>query len=193
VPSDIGHGGGGGQSLEGPFLPHPRPPHAQIFFIMDSDFDLFGNPIGLSAKQRGRPEHEPTQENIIFVMVLLAAGYPNKQIAETLGLTVPTLRKHYFHLLKQRDLMLDRIRTKLRVTQIQQGLAGNNSALTAALKMLDTVNVERAQKKVNERSAPAKQEAPKKLGKKEEQKIAAQNVGGKFAPPAAPKLVIDNR
>ena len=89
--------------------------------------------------------------------------------------------------------MLDRIRTKLRVTQIQQGLAGNNSALTAALKMLDTVNVERAQKKVNERSAPAKQEPPKKLGKKEEQKIAAQNVGGKFAPPAAPKLVIDNR
>ena len=31
-----------------------------------------------------------------------------------------------------------------------------------------------------------------KLGKKEERQIAAQNVGGKYAPPEPPKLVVNN-
>ncbi|KQY31794.1 hypothetical protein [Rhizobium sp. Root483D2] len=159
---------------------------------MTPDFDLFGNPILIGDAKRGRPEHEPSEENIIFVMVLLAAGQTNKEVAATLGLSVPTFRKHYFHLLRQRDLMLDRLRTKLRVSQIKQGLSGNSSALNAALATLDKVKAESAQKSVENRGN-AKKEKAVKLGKKEQRQLTAENIGGKFAPPSAPKLIVDNR
>ncbi|TWF53253.1 hypothetical protein FHW37_104530 [Neorhizobium alkalisoli] len=124
-------------------------------------------------------------------MVLLASGQSNKEVAATLGLSVPTFRKHYLHLLKQRDLMLDRLRTKLRVTQIQQGLSGNAAALNAALNTLDKVRAESAQKRVDHRGSTKAEKAPK-LGKKEQRQITAQNIGGKFAPPTPPKLIVDN-
>ncbi len=159
---------------------------------MTQDFDLFGNPLNTADPKRGRPEHVPTEENIIFVMVLLASGQTNQEVAKTLGLSVPTFRKHYLHLIKQRDLMLDRLKTKLRVTQIQQGLLGNASALNAALATLDKVRAEDAERRVKGRERP-KPEKAAKLGKKEEKQLAAQRVSGKYAPPSAPKLVVDNR
>lgn len=160
---------------------------------MADDFDLFGNPIETGRTEPGRPEHVPTQENIIFVMVLLAAGYQNKDIAETLGISQPTLRKHYFHLLKKRDVMHERLRTKLRVTQIQSAIAGNAAALNAALRTLDAVDVERSAKKIKARELPARAAPVQKLGKKEEQQLAAQNITGKFAPPTGPTLVVNNQ
>ena len=162
---------------------------------MPDDFDLFGNPIEPIDEKLGRPAHEPSEENIIFVMVLLASGATNKEGAATLGLSVPTFRKHYLHLMKRRDLMLDRLRTKLRVTQIKQGLAGNASALNAALGTLERVRVESVERKVKERGAAKAGSAAKaaKVGKKEERRLAAEKVSGKFAPPPAPKLVVDNR
>ena len=87
--------------------------------------------------------------------------------------------------------MLDRLKTKLRVSQIKQGLAGNASALNAALATLDKVHSENAEAKFKGRDKP-KQEKAKKLGKKEERQLAAQQVSGKFAPPSAPKLIVDN-
>lgn len=161
------------------------------------DFDLFGNPISSKDEKRGRPEHEPTEENIIFVMVLLAAGSTNREVAKTLGLSVPTFRKHYLHLIKQRELLHDRLRTKLQVAQIKQGLGGNAAALNAALAQLEKVRVVKAERKVAERgSAHQQQKAaakPPKLGKKEERRAAAEAVDGKYAPPAPPKLVVDNK
>jgi len=160
---------------------------------MTQDFDLFGNPLLTVDAKRGRPEHEPSEENIIFVMVLLASGQTNQEVAKRLGLSVPTFRKHYLHLIKHRELMLDRLKTKLRVTQIQQGLSGNASALNAALSMLDKVGSEGADAKFKGREKPKQQEKTRKLGKKEERQLAAQKVSGKFAPPSAPKLIVDNR
>ncbi|WP_421440428.1 LuxR C-terminal-related transcriptional regulator [Agrobacterium tumefaciens] len=156
------------------------------------DFDLFGNPLDDDDPRLGRPEHQPTEENIIFVMVLLAAGQTNKEVAAQLGLSVPTFRKHYLHLIKHRDRMLERLKTKLRVEQIKLGISGNASALNAALTMLDKVSADAAEAKFRGREKP-KQEKTKKLGKKEERQIAAQGVSGKFAPPSAPKLIVDNR
>lgn len=158
---------------------------------MDQDFDIFGNPIEVADAKLGRPVHEVTEENIIFVMVLLAAGATNKEVADTLGVSIPTLRKHYLHLVKRRDLMLDRLRTKLRVTQIQQGLGGNASALNAALNMLERVRTEQADRRVKGREKTASP-ATARLGKKEEKRQAAARVTGKFAPPSGPQLVVDN-
>ncbi|MGL4497346.1 MAG: hypothetical protein ACRCYS_10345 [Beijerinckiaceae bacterium] len=41
------------------------------------------------------------------VKLLMALGWPNDRIARALGITLPTLRKHYFPLLKVRDLARD--------------------------------------------------------------------------------------
>lgn len=153
---------------------------------MADDFDLFGNPISAGRSEPGRPEHERSKENIIFVMVLLAANYHNKDIAAALGVSVPTLRKHYFHLLKNRTVMLERIRTKLRATQIEQALAGNMTALNGALRTIEALNAEKAQQAMADRAAGRETKAPK-LGKKEEQSIAARNVSGVFAPPQGPQ------
>ncbi|MBN9270616.1 MAG: hypothetical protein J0J15_10275 [Mesorhizobium sp.] len=162
---------------------------------MDQDFDLCGNPLVRTDTKLGRPEHEPTEENIIFIMVLLAGGMTQKEVADTLGLSVPTLRKHYLHLLKQRDRLFNRLRTKLRVAQIQQGLSGNASALNAALSMLDKINTENVQRKVESRGHTSSAQR-QKLGKKEERQRQAEEIAsgsGKFAPPQPPQLVVNNR
>ena len=54
--------------------------------------------------------------------------------------------------------------------------------------MIEQVSANAAQRKVS----PEKEEKKTKLGKKEEQKLAAENVEGAFAPPAGPKLVVNN-
>lgn len=158
---------------------------------MEQDFDLFGNPYHSAARSPGRPEHEPSQENIINIMVLLSQGMTNKEIAKIVGISVPTLRKHYLHLTKQRDVMLQRLKAKLRTAQIQQGLAGNAAALSAAIKMLDSVSAERVERDLRARAANG---SAKKgyVSKKETKREAAQNVGGKFAPPPPPRLVASN-
>lgn len=157
---------------------------------MDQDLDLFGNPYAL-ARAEGRPPHTSTQESIITVMILVAAGHTNKEVATVLGLDVKTLRKHYGHLLKHRDVMLSRLRSKLRTSQIQQGLAGNATALSGALKVLDTISAERVARDLQDRAAnqPA---ARGYISKKEQRLESAQAVGGKFAVPPAPRLVVSN-
>lgn len=157
---------------------------------MDQDFDLFGNPYSVVGKDRGRPEHQPTEENIINIMVLLASGMTKKEVATTVGISVPTLNKYYFHLIKNRDVMLNRLRSKLRTAQIQQGLAGNAAALSGAIKMLDGLAAESVERKY--RGIAANAPAPQKLGKKEKKTEDARNIGGKFAPPAPPPRLVSS-
>jgi AcrR family transcriptional regulator len=45
--------------------------------------------------ERGRPPHEPTPPQRQLVQVLRANGIPFGAIARELGITLPTLRKHY--------------------------------------------------------------------------------------------------
>lgn len=152
--------------------------------------DLFGNPYDPAGRKQGRPNHEPSTESTIDVMVLLASGQTNGEIAKTVGLDVKTLRKHYGHLLKQRQIMADRLRTKLRTAQIQQGLAGNAAALSAALRTLDSVAAERVSREMREKAA----NKPVKgyVSKKEQRLENAKSIGGKYALPIPPRLVANN-
>lgn len=160
---------------------------------MEQDLDLFGNPYD-RGRSEGRPSHVPSEESIINVMVLVAAGQTNKEVAGTLGLDVKTLRKHYDHLLKQRNIMLNRLRTKLRTAQIQQGLAGSAAALSGALKMLDAVSAEKVSRDLQSRAA--NKPAPSKgyVSKKEQRLDNARVIsgGGRYAVPAGPRLIANN-
>lgn len=155
------------------------------------EFDLFGNPYDPGGRKQGRPSHEPTEASIVNVMVLLAAGQTNKEIGKVLGLDVKTLKRHYGHLLNERDVMLNRLRAKLRTAQIQIGLAGNATALAAAIKSLDGIGAERVERELRNRAANAPS-AKGYISKKETRREAAHNVGGKFAPPPPPRLVAAN-
>ncbi len=42
-----------------------------------------------------RPPHEPTKENRLMVQVMIAGGIEQIHIAASLGISRPTLRKHY--------------------------------------------------------------------------------------------------
>ncbi|KQU79826.1 hypothetical protein ASD00_36065 [Ensifer sp. Root31] len=155
-------------------------------------FDLFGNPVETTERKAGRPEHEPTEEMIINIMVLLASGMSNKEVAKTVGLSVPTLRKHYLHLTRHRDVLLNRLRGRLRTAQIRQGLAGNAAALAYALRTLDTVAAESAAKHLQERAANQPTQRTGYVSKKDQRMDAARSVGGKFAVPSGPRLAASN-
>ena len=49
----------------------------------------------------GRPRHEPTSETRKMVEVLAGFGIPLEKIADTLGLTIPTVRRAYKTELRQ--------------------------------------------------------------------------------------------
>lgn len=158
---------------------------------MDHDFDLFGNPFDAGSRKAGRPEHEPTEENIINVMVLLASGMTNHEVAKTIGVSVPTLRKHYLHLTKNKAVLLSRLRAKLRTAQIRQGLAGNAAALSGALRMLDAIGAEKVNRDLMGKTA--NQPMPRGYVSKKNQRIeSAKAIGGRYAVPLAPRLVASN-
>ncbi|WP_085043850.1 hypothetical protein [Ensifer aridi] len=100
-------------------------------------------------------------------------------IAEAVGISEPTLRKHFS---SELDRGTAKVRADLLMARYRSAMGGN---VAAQNKMIEQVSAAQAQ----EKRAPAKAQ---KLGKKEERQVAAQNVGGRFAPPMAPKLVVSN-
>lgn len=112
----------------------------------------------------GRPAFEPTDEMRERVEILVGAKQTEDEIARTLRITPPTLRKH-FHDELANGFAARRSCAKLK--QYEIGMAGNAAALKAYLAhgndhyQLPSLD-----------AAPAKEE---KLGKKAQQQIAADN------------------
>ncbi|MFW5655800.1 MAG: hypothetical protein ACOCYW_09200 [Roseicyclus sp.] len=63
---------------------------------MDVKFDLLGHPIPEARGKPGRTGHVPTPEIASQIRTLLVAGLNLDRIAVEVGLSVPTIRKHYF-------------------------------------------------------------------------------------------------
>lgn len=63
---------------------------------MPREFDLLGHPIPDNHGQPGANGHVATAKNVSKIRLLLVAGMTKKAIAAELGLSVPTLNKHYF-------------------------------------------------------------------------------------------------
>lgn len=133
-------------------------------------------------KNSGRPPYEPTDEDREKVRVLKAGGMSNEAIAEVVGISEPTLRKHF-----SSDLEIGgaKVAAEVLMARYRSALGGNVSAQN---KMLEQIGAATAAGKVKQREAKAP-----KLGKKQEQQQAAEKVGGKFSVPLPPKLVVDNK
>lgn len=139
----------------------------------------------------GRRPYKPSDEAREKVRVLKAGGMTNDAIAIAIGITVPTLTKHFP---TELDCGTAKVRADLLMARYRSAMGGNVSAQT---KMLELVGASAAGEALKGReaqpvaSAAAPARGPK-LGKKEVQQQAAESVEGKFAPPAGPRLAVSN-
>ena len=131
----------------------------------------------------GRPPFQPTDEDHEKVRVLKAGAMSQAAIAEALGISEPTLTKYF-----SQDLEIGaaKVTAEILMARYNSAKAGNVSAQNKLLEMAGAVRAQEG------RGGKAKAPPEQKRGKKEEQQLAAGRVGGKFAPPAPPKLVVSN-
>ncbi|MEO3387335.1 hypothetical protein [Mesorhizobium sp. CAU 1741] len=108
-------------------------------------------------------------------------GESEDTIARALGIATNTLRKHFTDEIANGHAA----RRKEVIGMLFKSARDGNVSAQRKLEELGKVGA--AEEAVGRRSS-----APK-IGKKEERRIAAENVGGKFATPAPPKLVVNNR
>ncbi|MCZ4340173.1 hypothetical protein O4H52_01045 [Sphingomonadaceae bacterium G21617-S1] len=147
--------------------------------MSDYDFDLLGDPIPEGHGGRGRPEHVRTERNRSKVIMLLAMGWSNPRIARSLGITPPTLKKHYFRELKVREEALDRLKAGHMSLLWDQAKAGNVAALKEIGKLIDRIDAASFGALAGEEKDDPEEDAADlgDIGKKERANIAARTAG----------------
>jgi len=162
--------GGWVESLD-PLAFHTRVPLIRRFFSVAMDFepafDLLGDPIPVNWGKRGRPPHIPTPENRNKIMLLLAQGWTDARIAGALGITVPTLKKHYFSVLKARDVARDRVESIGLLSLWNMGREGNVAAMKEYFRRHDATIGDVFDDQVDRER--------RKIGKKEQTRLEADN------------------
>lgn len=155
---------------------------------ISGDVDLFGCPVLVREAKRGRPEHVRTPESAKRVSMLFAIGRSVEAVAAAIGVTQPTLRKHYFSEVQQRQALLDRLEADQLAKLFDQSANGSTAATKALLDRCDDARAARFAAAVVKDRRQADKPAPK--GKKEQQREAAGKVGGRFGPREAPSLLM---
>lgn len=135
-----------------------------------------------TPRKTGRPEYRVTIEARRIVEEMKFVGESDNTIARALGIDPDTLRKHFVDELADGHAQ----RRKEVIGLLFKSARDGN--VSAQKKLEEMGRVAQASEAVKAREKPEP-----KLGKKEERRIAAENVGGKFATPAPPKLVVSNK
>jgi hypothetical protein len=143
-----------------------------------------------AKKPAGRPQWKPSLDERTTVERMKFCGDSEATIARSLGVDVDTLRKHCPEELENGYAN----RRRQVVNLLFESAQAKN---TSAIKRLDDMGrAAGAAAAVNGRGGKAKkperEPTPEKLGKKELRQQAAAQVGGVFAPPAPPKIVVNN-
>lgn len=162
--------GGGVESLKGHGFLDPHPPHSENFFSVAKLFDLLGDPIPDNKGNAGANGHVATAENVRKIRVLLVAGLPKARIAEQLGITSPTLNKHYFQSGKinhrhAREMALAEQRGKVLLRLDAAVDDGKVAAMKAMKSIIDEQEINDQAKRAAGREAPTR-ERPLSVGKK---------------------------
>jgi hypothetical protein len=116
---------------------HRIVPHLENFFVVEWDIDLLGDPVPPGRGKRGRTGHIPTVENRRKVMVLAAFDRCEADIAAAVGISEPTLRKHYFRELAARREARARLDAKLIMALLAKVEKGDTGAIDKFFKRLD--------------------------------------------------------
>ena len=144
---------------------------------MSENFDLFGDPIPEVRNKAGRPPHVVTVKNRNKVIMLTALGWNNPRIANSLSISLPTLRKNYFHELKARDIARDRLDAARFELVWDLAKSGNVGAIKEFGKMLERNDQMIAEASFYGDRRPPPEEKPVKMGKKEVAAVEAATAG----------------
>jgi hypothetical protein len=151
----------------------------------NSEVDLFGLPVVRRGEGRGRPSHQWTLENSNRVLLAFARGLSLEQAAVVIGVSLPTLRKHYFSEVKQQAEAKLRMEMTQLVRLNKTAAEGNVAAEKELGRRLEKAAIADTADRVANRGRNGAPAQPR-LGKKEEAQEAAQAVTGRFAPRSAP-------
>ncbi len=133
---------------------------------MMQNIDLFGNPFEPLDRKRGRPPHEVTEKNRNRVKMLVALGWANPRIANALAVSLPTLRKNYFHELKARDAARDQLEARRLELAWDLAEKGNVGAFKEFGKLLERNDRMEIEREFGASSKEEKQPQTERLGKK---------------------------
>ncbi|MGT2514789.1 hypothetical protein ACVOMT_11625 [Sphingomonas panni] len=156
------------------------------------EVDLFGDPVLSREEARGRPEHKWTRENSNKVLIAFAMRRSVKEAATAIGVSVPTLRKHYFSEVAKRDAA----ELRMEMTQLARlntsAEGGNVAAEKELLKRLEKARLRALSQSVaSQEPAPQRPQQPARKGKKQQAIEAAAQIEGIFAPPAPPSRLMN--
>lgn len=145
---------------------------------MEQEFDLFGLPVDPGSGKPGRPRKEATQEDRNKIKLLMAQGWPVDRMAPVVRMSAPTFRRVFFHELRERDHMRDRLYARRLEIAFKLAEAGNVAALKELGKMLEAsdrafieAELVRAQSRGQEQGGF---DTPTSMGKKEAAQMAAR-------------------
>jgi len=141
---------------------------------MAENLSLFGWPVVEPREKAGRPEHEATAENRNKVMMMLAFKMTNAEIGKALGVSQPTLRKHYLQELGQRRAALLQLKATRWSVLYQKAIVEQD---TSAIKELGREIDKHDLVELSAAFGRAKPEKKQRLGKKEQAQVDAQAVG----------------
>lgn len=133
----------------------------------DPALDLLGDPIPPNHGRRGRPQHVPTKESRNKIILLLAQGWTDARMAGAIGISLPTLKRHYFSELKVRDAARDRVEAIGLLSLWNMGREGNVAAMKEYFRRHDAA--------MGDVFADQVEKETRKLGKKEQTRLEAEN------------------
>ncbi|MDP1026383.1 hypothetical protein Q5H91_04095 [Sphingomonas sp. KR1UV-12] len=159
--------------------------------MSDADFpevDLFGDAVIPRKEGRGRPEHAWTLANSNKVLLAFARGMTVKQAATGIGVSVPTLRKHYSSEVAQREAAAIRFEM-VQLSRLNEGAkAGSVSAEKELGRRLEKARLAELSDQVSQHARPPR---PAPLGKKAMAQQDAEEVRGRFEPPPPPPSLLN--
>ena len=146
---------------------------------MAREFDLLGDPIPDNRGKVGATGHIPTVENINKVRLLIVAKWTAAQIAEEIGISVPTLNKHYFRnksIKHAKAVSISEAKGRILLQLNKAAIGGNVTALKELLKLVEREELAMVSDTLTDRK-PKK----KKLGVKQQGLEDARDIAGSSA------------
>ncbi|MEM9964998.1 MAG: hypothetical protein AAGC58_06595, partial [Asticcacaulis sp.] len=135
---------------------------------------------------RGRKRHKRSSQVAEKIAILRSSGFTVEQIAARLMISEPTLRKYYFRELTEGPELAKAV---LIETMWKKALTGNVGAAKFIESQMEQGTAGRI---ARDDEKPEPQVKAPVIGKKEQAQRDAENVGGLFATPPPPKLVVSN-